>query len=258
MNDAQALASLRWDWPWMAPLAPRAAFVTQALSQGQSVAPLLNSLAQQQSEAGGPPVPVRFVSQDSLPEGQAYEDFISRERLVPTRDNLHDLFNGLAWLGFPLTKARLNRLQAQAIAADGVSATRGPLRDALTLFDENAAILLAPAELHEALIARHWRRLFVELRPLWACAQVLIFGHAAQEKLQQPRKPITAHVYLPRQPLPASDLDAALASDLQADHLTQKPYSPLPVLGIPGWWFGNENISFYDDPAVFRTPSRGS
>lgn len=256
MSDTQALAGLRWDRPWLAPLDRHRRGVSKALGRGQSVASLLNSLAAQQAAEGGEPVPVRFVPQAQLPEGQAYEDFIGRQGLVPTRDNLHDLFNGLTWLSFPRTKARLNQLQAQAIAAGGVGATRGPLRDALTLFDENAAILLGPAELQECLQARQWQRLFIDLRPLWAGAQVLLFGHAAQEKLQQPRKAITAHVYVPRQPLSAQGLDAALAQDLDPAHLAQKPYSPLPVLGIPGWWPGNENFSFYDDSTVFRSGAR--
>lgn len=258
MSPDPGLQRLRWDGPWLTHLTPYAGRVSQALGQGQSVAQLLDRLAGEPVAAGGGAMPVRFVPQEHLPEGQPYEEFIHQHRLVPTRDNLHDLFNGLTWLTFPLTKARLNHLQAEAMAAGSVGATRGPLRDALTIFDENAAILLAPADLQQALIARQWRRLFVELRPLWAHAQVLLFGHAAQEKLQKPRKAITAHVYLPRQTLPAQDLDAALAADLEAGHLTQKPYSPLPVLGIPGWWPGNENFSFYDDPGVFRAPSRNT
>lgn len=252
----EPLTTLRWDWPWLAPFFPYADKVSEALRQGQSVAQLLNRLVSQPTQAGGTVVPVRFVPQDHLIEGQAYENFIHAHHLVPTRDNLHDLFNGLTWLTFPRTKNKLNRLQAEEIAAAGVGAKRGPLRDALTLFDENAAILLAPPELQQALEARQWPRLFIDLRPLWADAQVLLFGHAAQEKLQRPRKAITAHVYLPRQALSFNDLDAALADDLDADHLAQKPYSPLPVLGIPGWWPGNENFSFYDDLGVFRPPLR--
>jgi len=34
--------------------------------------------------------------------------------------------------------------------------------------------------------------------------------------------------------------------------LAGKPFTPLPVLGVPGWWAGNENFSFYDDSLVFR------
>lgn len=52
------------------------------------------------------PCPVQFVPQHSLPPGEAYEAFIRRTGLVPTRDNLHDLFNGLVWQRFPRAKAR--------------------------------------------------------------------------------------------------------------------------------------------------------
>ncbi len=253
MDAPAGLPALDWAHPWLAPFRPHAAAIDHALARGQSVAALLNDLAQ----AAGGPAPVRFVPQACLPAGRAYEDFIWHERQVPTRDNLHDLFNGLAWLTWPRTKARLNELQAAQIAAAGVGSTRGPLRDALTLFDENAAVLLGPPELLQALQARQWQRLFVALRPLWAQAQVWLFGHAAQEKLQSPRKAITAHVYLPRSPLPAGGLDAALAADLDPAHLAAKPYTPLPVLGIPGWWPANANFSFYDDSQVFRPPPRG-
>jgi hypothetical protein len=240
--------SLRWDGPWLAHLAPYAAAVSAALQRGHSVARLLNDLAPQ-------PPPVRFVDQSALPPGQAYEAFIYAQRACPTRDNLHDLFNGLTWLAMPHTKSRLNVLQAAQIARDGVGDRRGSLRDALTLFDENGAILQAPPAVMAALRARDWPRLFIDLRSLWRDAHLLVFGHALQEKLQQPRKAITAHVYLPRSDLTGlggRGLDEALAQDLSAEHLAQKPYCPLPILGIPGWYLPNENFSFYDDAQVFR------
>lgn len=247
-------ASVRPDWglPWLAPWRMHAQAVDAALAQGLPVANLLNRLADVQASGGGPAVPVRFVPQSALPAGQAYEDFIFRTGQVPTRDNAHDLFNGLAWLAFPRTKARLNQLQAAEIAECGVQATRGPLRDALTLFDENAALLLGPPELLQALQARRWQELFVGRRPLWQQAQVWLFGHAAQEKLLAPRKAITAHVYLPRAPLDAQALDESLAQDLDPAHLREKPYTPLPLLGIPGWWPENADLSFYADERVFR------
>jgi hypothetical protein len=198
--------------------------------------------------------PVRFVPQAELPAGMAYERLIFETGRVPTRDNLHDFFNGLVWLRFPQAKRRLNQLQAQAIAARGIGGTRGPLRDAATLFDENGALLLAPDALWEALAARQWRRLFVELRPLWRQARLVVFGHALLEQLVSPRKPLTAHVYRAQAAIKAgASVDAWLAADLGAEHLARKPFAPLPVLGVPGWWPGNENFSFYDDSFVFRS-----
>ena len=188
---------------------------------------------------------LRFVPQSALPDGEAYEAYIHRTACVPTRDNLHDLFNGLQWLSRPALKRRLNELQAHEIAQAGVGTLRGPLRDALTLFDENAALLQAPQELVEALRLRQWHRLFVTLRPLWREARLEVFGHALLEKLVQPYKSITAHVYV----VPAQ---AAADLGLEPACLVPKPFLPLPVLGVPGWWPPNADPSFYDDGEVFR------
>ncbi len=242
--------SLRWDWPWQAHLQPFAQAVTAGLACGASVAEVANQAAQLLPPSRRPTM--EFVPQACLTEGQAYEAFIFERRQCPTRDNLHDLFNALTWLALPQTKARLNALQAAQINRHGVGAHRGPLRDALTLFDENGAVLWAPAPLKSALQARHWQRLFIDLRPLWSQAHLLVFGHALQEKLQQPRKAITAHVYLPRGEGSAAQFDALLAAEIEEHIWAEKPYCPLPILGVPGWYLPNENISFYDDARVFR------
>jgi hypothetical protein len=243
-----------WQQPWLAPWRGEAATVEALLAGGASVAEVLNTLHQQSAtDAATVRWMPNFVPQSALPAGQAYEQFIFDTRQVPTRDNLHDLFNGLCWLRFPETKRRLNALQAAQIAQAGVQPLRGAVRDALTVFDENAALLSAPQLLWEALQARQWQRLFVELRPLWGQARLVLFGHALLEKLAHPRKPITAHVY--RAPAPAGEmhaLDHWAAGALRQADLTAKIFLPLPVLGVPGWWAQNEVLSFYDDPLVFR------
>ena len=196
---------------------------------------------------------MRFVPQDALPPEEAYEAFIFRTGEVPTRDNLHDFFNGLAWLQFPQTKRRLNELQAAEIARRGIGADRGPLRDALTLFDENGAVLDAPPALWKALLARDWHRLFVTERARWSEARLLLFGHALLEKLTVPRKGLTAHVLMAPGALQSIyPRDECIAEALSATHLATKPFMPLPVLGVPGWWTENDDICFYDDPNVFR------
>ena len=200
---------------------------------------------------------LRFVPHSALPLGRAYEQFIFETNTIPTRDNLHDFFNGLCWLRFPETKKKLNRLQAAEIAGSGGARLRGPVRDALTLFDENAAFLLAPQPLWDALVERDWQQLFVGLRPLWQDAQLILFGHALLEKLVYPRKQVTAHVYLAQPAIKSiAELDFWIASDLSAEKLAGKPFTPLPVLGVPGWWPGNEIFSFYDDATVFRPRRR--
>ncbi len=128
---------------------------------------------------------------------------------------------------------------------------RGRVRDAITVFDENGALLQAPPLLWSALLARDWKRLFIELRPLWQEARLTVFGHALLEKLAAPRKELTAHVWCA--PAPAgAEADAWLAGRIDAGTLAGKPFTPLPVLGIPGWWPENQNFSFYDDSLVFR------
>ena len=198
---------------------------------------------------------MQFVSQSALPPGEPYERYIFQTGNCPTRDNLHDFFNGLCWLHFPQTKKRLNQLQAAQIEADGIRQVRGAVRDALTVFDENAAFMYAPDALWEALVAKDWQKLFGELRPLWRDAHLVLFGHALLEKLTAPRKAITAHVYRVQ---PASnsinDLDAWVAQDISAERLATKPFAHLPVLGVPGWWAANEAPAFYADGAVFRAP----
>lgn len=198
---------------------------------------------------------VTFVPQSALPEGQAYEDFIFKTAQVPTRDGLHDFFNGLCWHRFPLAKRRLNQLQAAEIEAQGVRDTRGPVRDALTLFDENVVLMHAPDEVWAALQARDWLRLFVDLRAQWQQVHLVLFGHALLEKLVMPYKSITAHVYRVDSEVNPHDeawLDAWLVQDLQSAKLATKPYEPLPVLGVPGWWSANAERAYYEDANVFR------
>ena len=243
--------AIDWSRPWLAPLRCAGEAVQQGL-QAQAVTPLDTAL----NAAGR--APVRFVPQSALPDGTAYEQFIFDTGCVPTRENLHDFFNGLVWLHFPQTKRRLNQLQAATIAADGVGSVRGPLRDALTLFDENGALLAAPDPLWQALAARDWQRLFIDLRALSSEAQLTLTGHPLRANPVSPRKPITAHVF--RAPaaiknVALPEVDAWLAQALQPPAWMHKPFAPLPVLGVPGWWLENGQPGFYADTQVFR-PAR--
>lgn len=242
------LAAIDWNAPWFEPW--REVGQRTALRHGA-----WPSLAQALNQEQG--APLRFVGQSELPAGESYERHIFESGSIPTRDNLHDFFNGLVWLRLPQAKRRLNELQAGEIARHGVGPARGAVRDALTLFDENGAVLQAPPELWQALVARDWRRLFVDLRPLWAEARLLLVGHALLEKLVQPRKDITAHVWrFPCPPGSMAEVDHWLAGQLAAGSLAAKPFTPLPVLGVPGWDPENQNFSFYDDSVVFRPPGR--
>ena len=259
-----------WDVsaPWLAPYRARAEPVRRQLASGVPVHRALNrvGVSAQRSDTGGGAPPVSFAPADAAPVGEAYEAFIRRCGQVPTRSNLHDLFNGLVWLSFSQSKAQLNRLHDSEISAKGVGAQRGPARDAATLFDESGAVLQAPPALWQALLARDWHRLFVTLRPLWAQARLTVFGYALMEQLVHPRKNITAHVLIEEfaMPFESSDheqgseqtaaLDAALAPCLTPARLALKPFTPLPLLGVPGWWPPNQDPAFYADARVFRPP----
>ncbi len=244
------LAALDATRPWYAPYADLLPVCGVSVAQGCDVA---GALSQLRSPRAGVAGPLRFVPAASAPPAEPYEAFIARTASIPTRDNPHDFFNGLAWLRFPQTKRRLNELQAAEIARCGIGATRGPLRDALTLFDENGAVLDAPPVLWQALIARDWHRLFVLERARWSEARLLVFGHALLEKLKYPRKTATAHVLIGLSAIKSIvNDDAAMTAALDPAHLATKPFTPLPLLGVPGWWPENANFCFYDDSDVFR------
>ncbi len=213
-------------------------------------------------------LPIRFVPQAELPPNTAYEEFIGASGCVPTRENLHDFFNGLVWQTFPLIKRELNALQAAQIAAAGVGKSRGPARDAATIFDENAALLMvrddaAGQALVEGLRAHRWHDTLHTQRALFGengHVQVWLFGHALMEKLVAPRKAITAHTRVLFAPdawfaLGWDDrrawIDMQLAGLLAAEGLTTAAFTPLPVLGVPGWW-PQQDAAFYLDETVFR------
>jgi hypothetical protein len=241
---AHGLEAIDWSAPWLAPWRERGQAVAALVEQGASCAQALNA----QGHA-----PVRFVPQADLPEGMAYEQFIFDTGCVPTRDGLHDFFNGLVWMRFPGTKQRLNQLQAAQIAASGILPVRGPARDGLTLFDENVAVLQAPDALWEALEVKDWPQVFGTLRGRWEQATLTLFGHALTEKLVYPRKAITAHVF--RAPVAMhsiASLDDWMAQELSAEVLAAKPFVHLPVLGVPGWCADNADAAFYEDTQVFR------
>lgn len=253
--------SINWQAPWLSRYKAVGEPLTRRITLGTPVHAALNEALDSSAPLS---CPVRFVPQTELQGASAYESFIWQTKTVPTRDNLHDFFNGLVWLHFPAIKTRLNQLQAAAIWADGVKATRGQLRDALTLFDENAALLIeqnVSTPLFQAIKDRAWQDAFVHRRGDWALAEMIIFGHALLEKLVSPRKAMTAHVFEPPIPLRLEtydhiEVDTHIAKLLREEDLVTKPFVPLPVLGVPGWCSENSSTGFYVDAEVFRVAKR--
>jgi hypothetical protein len=243
-----------WDAPWFLALAERG----RAVDGERDARGALSAAAAQAGIRNAAGKPIRFAAPEAAGDA-AYEEHICRTGEVPTRNNLHDFFNALAWLAFPRAKARLNALQAAAIARDGIGPRRGALRDAATLIDENAVLLVTQRDdLVDALAAHDWRRLFVAHRAAWhSAARAIVFGHALMEKLTAPYRGVTAHALHVRLPAgaPLAAVDVAVAAALD-EGLAPGRLHPLPVLGIPGW-ADNEAASFYDDASVFRPARAG-
>lgn len=267
---ADFFSQIDWTRPWLAHIRD----VGEAIAQTPDWRAALNQQAHQRAIRNHNGLPIHFVPQAALPAGVAYEAFISATGQVPTRDNLHDFFNALVWLTFPATKAQLNALQAAEInrvseenSADFAAHsknTRGKLRDAATIFDENAVLLITNnTALSAALRAHAWEQVFIQQRVSFhKTCRPLLFGHALMEKLVAPYKAITGHMWVMANRMETvssmpvaidtsmDSVDRQLAAQLQHG-LTTADFSPLPVLGVPNWWAGQDEM-FYRDQSVFR------
>lgn len=256
------LPPIDWARPWLFPFSAAATGIDTG-SPGW--AGQMTQSAAHHALANARGQPLHFVPQECLPAGEAYETFIDRSGCVPTRHNLHDYFNALVWSTYPAAKRALNAIQANVLAeksgsAAGEGGRRGKLRDRATIFDENAALLLCADPMFEtALRAHDWQACFLGRSCGKPAYEVRLFGHALLEKLVTPYKAITAHVWvLPVEKsfLTATEaerragLDELLCAGLERGMLSQ-PSTPLPVLGVPGWW-PQQDAAFYADDTIFR------
>ncbi len=262
-----SLGDIDWQQPWLAPFRETG----QALIRSSDWLQAANQIARANDLKTTSGCSLVFVPQHSLPADLAYEAHIHATGQVPTRDNLHDFFNTLVWLHFPQIKKTLNALHAaNALVASSTAdvgnavslGTRGRARDAATLFDENAAIFIcSDADLATALRQHQWSSLLQRSpEEFFSKVSVVLFGHALMEKLVQPYKAITAHVWITmvepawfafgyRQRSEAMDHSVAAAI---SKGFSSRDFAHLPVLGVPGWWPEQSN-DFYDDPFVFRS-----
>ncbi len=197
--------------------------------------------------------PIRFVPPSS--SDPYYEVHVFETGQVQTRpDNKHDLFNALAWLAFPKTKARINAMHAAEIPREQQhnSGRRGRLRDLLTIFDEGGAIAACDAGVAELVRAARWSELFLERhRDL----RIVVLGHAVLEQALAPHPGITCKVIFAD---PARDLDAQAAHWLGSVGKTPRDLPPLPVFGYPGWFEGAGEAAFYADERYFRPLQRAN
>lgn len=215
-------------------------------------------------------VPIHPVGQGGRPESfeDCYESRIYIKGELQTRlENWHDFFNAMCWFQFPRIKSALNALHYESSRARRHGTNRGPLENAITLFDECGAIIVSDDHSMLDLIRNHqWKDLFLDNQGAFGKhVQCYVFGHAMFEKAVTPYVGMTAHSVLLEQ-APGffqSDYSAqvALIDQLVADCwlnkaiVTTKDLHPFPLLGIPGWWKENQDEGFYGNSEYFRGKS---
>ena len=225
----------------------------------------LNALAAALSD---PPVTergaaIRFVRSVSALSALEYERRILATGCVPMRPgSVHDAFNALAWIAFPRVKRACNAMHAAH--AEPQTHRRGPVRDAITLFDESGVIALCAEPVLGDLIARRqWKSVFWERRAEAAAAlRFVVCGHALLDKLRWPYPTITGRVLIigvePAVLSRAARLE--VLRDIADAHAAERVRSlmrpamipPLPLAGIPGWDARNADPAFYEDRSIFR------
>ena len=208
-----------------------------------------------------------LVSAESLDLGkQSYEDFIARQRQIPTRSNWHDFFNAIIWHLFPQTKRMFNKLHQQDIKKYGKGRTLR--RDALTLLDECGVVLATAHPDWQSLLHQHqWTELFWHRSELWGQSiQPFVLGHALYEQAFAPHvgwcaKALVIQVDPSFFALPLVEqyleLDRQLALLLR-DLSHPKQLCPLPVLGVPPWQPEGIDDSYFTNTQYFcpaRQPS---
>lgn len=223
--------------PWLARLGSRSLDRLNALADEAGI----------RTESG---CPVRFVPPEAT--DAYYEIRVFESGRVATRpESLHDLFNALAWLAFPRTKARINALHAAEIPRE--QGRRGRKRDLLTLLDEGGALVrCGDPELVEMVRGFRWKELFWGQRArVLREMRFMVLGHAILEQALRPWPGIACKaVFIAPQAQP-DEAAAEWLTQLPAD-ATPKCMAPLPVFGYPGWFAGNDRAQFYDDTRYFR------
>ena len=231
----------------------------------------LTALAEEVRTASGQPV--RFVAPGKIEAGRLfYERHIAATGEVPSRPrNWHDLFNALCWIAWPLSKARINAQHVALLEERGEAELRqrGPERDSLTLLDEGGVIVAAsdPALL-QLIRDFRWKDLFWERRrEAEARLRFFVFGHGCYEQSLEPYLGMVAKtVFVPVDELfhllpievqvPRVDALAAAFFASRIRFSSPKSLAPMPILGVPGWHFAEQDEAFYDDPQHFRSKPR--
>ena len=206
----------------------------------------------------------------ALEEQHEARTFLAGELQMRER-NWHDFFNLLAWLAFPRGKAALNARHYAALEGQRAAGApnRGPVQDALTLFDEGGVVVASSDDRLLALLREwRWKELFWSERPrLIARMRFHVFGHALYEKALCPFKGITGRgivlktdqelleALLPEQLAGLDTRIAAYFADPGNLRATRE-LAVVPVLGVPGWCVDNQREAYYEDTDYFRPGRR--
>jgi len=214
---------------------------------------------------------IQPVAQGYTPEkfDDMYESRIYLKGELQTRlENWHDFFNAMCWLQFPNTKSVLNKLHFDTSQQREEGSNRSPLENAIALFDECGAIIVADNEEYLELIRNHqWQEIFCDHKSDWASnnfsgnIQCYVFGHAMHEKALTPYIGMTTHNILLIKDKAFFELDyqqQIIELDNQISDIwlnkeieKTKHLQPVPLLGIPDW-HSSQDESFYNNRDYFR------
>lgn len=263
-----------WNTDWLTRsdmFAPLRAAGSRLPAIGWPDVALLNALAQETGRVvNAQGQQIRFVLQQQGPRAPhgGFEDRAYLKGEVQVRPlDWHDLFNALAWMTFPTAKAVINARHFEGLQADRLR--RSPERDALTLFDEDGIVVLSSdPDLLRLLRDFRWKDLFLERREaVRDRVRFFLVGHALYHKALNPFVGMTGKGVLLQvpaaffeRPLQAqvAETDRLLALHLwdRANLRLGRELAPVPALGVPGWWPGNEDPGFYDNADYFRPGRR--
>ncbi|MFW2374624.1 MAG: DUF3025 domain-containing protein [Gammaproteobacteria bacterium] len=217
---------------------------------------LINQLFESKQQA------IRAVPQAGVAScfEEQYEPRIYLKSELQTRSsNWHDFFNALVWLQFSKTKRELNRLHYYEALQRDEKTNRSRVENAIALFDECGCIIISSDQSLLDLIRNHqWYELFVERREsFFQDIECYIFGHAMFEKALNPYIGMTCQAILihSEQLLNAelTDIDQQLAQLWQRGDIRKPAHLfPFPVLGVPGWYEGEQSEHFYRNTDYFR------
>jgi Protein of unknown function (DUF3025) len=225
-------------------------------------------------------VQIQPVAQAAAPKNfeDHYESRIYLKGELQTRlENWHDFFNAMCWMQFPKTKAALNALHYERSKTRQAGSNRSPLENAITLFDECGAVIVADDEAILDLVRGHeWKDLFWKNEcwdnqdSLGRHVQCYVFGHAMHEKTLTPYLGMTAHTLVLKQNSDffqkdyseqLSVIDQIISDAWLNKAANYKIESPkdlhaFPLLGVPGWWSEKQGEQFYSNTGYFRSKKR--